>query len=97
MSALIEHEQEQESVEGMPPSVGHHSGDPAQRVALCGAPILGILAFGKYVRCAVCVELYTQKKNELWPSWYVLTREDVELVLRAAHEDSILGRGERPL
>ena len=36
--------------------VAHLSLDPDRRVAICGAPILGIVAFGPYVRCRPCLE-----------------------------------------
>lgn len=35
--------------------VAHLSLDPDRRVAICGAPILGIPASGSYVRCQPCV------------------------------------------
>lgn len=36
--------------------VAHLSLDPDGRVAICGAPILGIVASGSYTRCQPCVK-----------------------------------------
>ncbi len=47
----------------MPPCRAHFSKDPAKRVALCGAAILGIPAFGDFVRCAACVDLGRQGED----------------------------------
>lgn len=47
-------EREDVELEKMPPLVGHLSYDPAKRVALCGAPILGVKAVGDFVMCIRC-------------------------------------------
>ena len=43
------------------PLVGHLSVDPAKRVALCGAEILGVPAFGEFVRCDQCTVLWAEE------------------------------------
>ena len=47
--------EEFEEFEEFPPRVGHLSADPARRIALCGAEILGVKAFEPYVVCCSCL------------------------------------------
>ena len=37
--------------------VGHHVWRKGDRVAMCGAPVLGIKAFGDFTVCPRCAEL----------------------------------------
>ncbi len=39
-----------------------HCGGPVERIALCGAPIVGIPAFGDYDVCVVCLDLWMARK-----------------------------------
>ena len=48
------------------PPLAHLSLDPDRRVALCGAPILGIKAFGTHEPCQACLAERERLRGKVW-------------------------------
>ena len=42
-----------------------HIGTPGSRVGLCGAPLLGIKAYGEFKLCLLCRDLYGGDPREM--------------------------------
>ena len=50
-------------------AIGHYAWEQGGKIALCGAPLLGILAFGDYELCWRCTALRRYSEEQSYLAW----------------------------